>query len=1241
MSDEARDFSEVLDAELNAIYRSRSRRDNEGHPVEAKPPDDSRKPGAAYKRASRSQLFGLALSGGGIRSATFNLGVLQALASLKLLRKIDYLSTVSGGGYIGSFLISWISRKANIDQVEKVLDPKEQRPSVTGEPKQVRFLRDYSNYLTPRKGISGADFWTMVVTYLRNLSLNLLILVLAIIPILIFPHLVIRIYKTHLDLFPYFNIFWALGLFVLATIGTVMNLSSLTGSIKKEPDRLRYRGLGLVSTIIILPLVLGTFLLNHWLWQNISDLPDQVWIWALISGLTYLAIWLFGSAIGYLFRSSLNSVSTVGSTTLIGMMKNNLVNGITIVKENYREGREEMKSAVKDMKVWVILVSGLFAGAVGGLLLRLSTHVMFNFSSAHDELIIFGVPMILGVFMATATLHIGLARHGFSVEAQEWWSRLGAYTLMFALLFSGVFGLALFGASVVHWLLDFGRDQFSLWVGGGVISGWLLTTIAGIIAGRSASTGNSKSNKLFEAAGKVSPFVFVVGLLLLMEFLADFILGGVMRGGNINGELERELFLIVLFAAAAYAVSRRVGINEFSMHAFYRNRLVRCYLGATNDHRNPNPFTDIDPTDDNILLRDLYDRQTGILFNLPLPIINTTLNLVQGNQLAWQQRKASSFVWTPIYSGYEYEKRGSSNNVTSSLEDKGYRPTEWYGDMISLGNALTISGAAVSPNMGYHSSPPLAFLMTVFNVRLGGWLVNPRSNRIEEKYRGGPKTGLLYLLLELLGKTNDKRHYVYLSDGGHFENLGLYELVRRRCRYVIVCDAGADPILTFGDLGNAIEKCRTDFGVNIEIDISQLQRSLESTNSGWHCAIGRIRYDALDSTLSEGTLLYIKTSLTGDEPTDVLRYASECPEFPHQSTLDQFFDESQFESYRALGYHIAMKVIESSAGGERIDSGGLESLFLALRERWYPPSRYVSASFSKHALTLDRLMEKMRTNKDLQFLDAQLYPEWESITMNRGCDKIDLWLPQDCARFRAGFYICNEMIQLMENVYLDLHLDEESDHPDNAGWMNLFNHWTWSAMFQVTWSVCASTFGVRFQAFCDKKLDLHIGQIILGVPQDVQSILDLERKDAQSVKLNFLEIQIIRYFSKNGYIGRQDRIIPLQISIGDVTGARQSIEFSIGLCIIRTNAVGGSTLLYLRIQDHLRKMGLGRKSIELLCGSKTIGVNAVSPEPLCSEPGTNIDIPEDACQSAEDYEKFKNMFASAGIRKGISVSPSN
>src|SRR6267143_4418186 len=102
MSDEARDFSEVLDAELNAIYRSRSRRDNEGHPVEAKPPDDSRKPGAAYKRASRSQLFGLALSGGGIRSATFNLGVLQALASLKLLRKIDYLSTVSGGGYIGS-----------------------------------------------------------------------------------------------------------------------------------------------------------------------------------------------------------------------------------------------------------------------------------------------------------------------------------------------------------------------------------------------------------------------------------------------------------------------------------------------------------------------------------------------------------------------------------------------------------------------------------------------------------------------------------------------------------------------------------------------------------------------------------------------------------------------------------------------------------------------------------------------------------------------------------------------------------------------------------------------------------------------------------------------------------------------------------------------------------------------------------------------------------------------------------
>ena len=155
--------------------------------------------------------------------------------------------------------------------------------------------------------------------------------------------------------------------------------------------------------------------------------------------------------------------------------------------------------------------------------------------------------------------------------------------------------------------------------------------------------------------------------------------------------------------------------------------------------------------------------------------------------------------------------------------------------------------------------------------------------------------------------TTDEREWVYLSDGGHFENLGIYELVRRRCRFIIACDAGQDGAVTFGDLGNAIEKCRSDFGVDIEIDVSKIRPAPGGTTSEWHCAVGSIRYDRQNRHEVAGTLLYIKSSLTGDEPTDVLRYAAEHRAFPHETTSDQFFDESQFESYRALGYHIAKR----------------------------------------------------------------------------------------------------------------------------------------------------------------------------------------------------------------------------------------------------------------------------------------------------------------------------------------------
>jgi hypothetical protein len=309
----------------------------------------------------------------------------------------------------------------------------------------------------------------------------------------------------------------------------------------------------------------------------------------------------------------------------------------------------------------------------------------------------------------------------------------------------------------------------------------------------------------------------------------------------------------------------------------------------------------------------------------PFLIMNTALNLVSSKNLAWQQRKAASFIFTPIFSGFETDcvEGGRLSAFTS---------TEKYRRAISLGDAMAISGAAASPNMGFYSSPALSFLLTVFNVRLGQWFGNPRYSDYGTKR--GPSVGLAYLLYELLGHTDDTSAHVYISDGGHFENLGIYELVRRRCRFIVASDVGEDQSHKFGDLGNAIEKCRYDFGIDIEININRLRPDKDTGKSDWHCAIGTIHYERVDPNLTSGTLVYLKSSLTGDEPTDVQRYASQFPAFPHQSTADQWFTESQFESYRALGQHIAQSTFGVIGDEKEIAQMQVEDFFVRLRQHW-------------------------------------------------------------------------------------------------------------------------------------------------------------------------------------------------------------------------------------------------------------------------------------------------------------------
>ena len=224
------------------------------------------------------------------------------------------------------------------------------------------------------------------------------------------------------------------------------------------------------------------------------------------------------------------------------------------------------------------------------------------------------------------------------------------------------------------------------------------------------------------------------------------------------------------------------------------------------------------------------------------------------------------------------------------------------GDM-DLATAFAISSAAVDPNTYATRSRPLSFLMTLLNIRLGYWSPNPRYPGFSSrKFR---PWWWLYMLYEMLGRgLTEKRLQVHLSDGGHFENLGLYELVHRRCRYIIVSDAAADPNFSFSDLAKAIEMVRVDFGAEIEIDVSDLRPQGANKCSKHAFALGKITYNPTGpgDEAEEAHLLYIKTALIDNLTQDIYGYQRAHKAFPDETTADQFFSEPQFEAYRELGF---------------------------------------------------------------------------------------------------------------------------------------------------------------------------------------------------------------------------------------------------------------------------------------------------------------------------------------------------
>jgi hypothetical protein len=1144
-------FETVLDAELAEIQESRRRRTPEVN----LPPSTSRDPNV---RAQDAQLLGLAFSGGGIRSATFNLGVLQALGEMDMLRWVDYLSTVSGGGYIGSWLGAWIKRAGStppatpVAEVEHRLSPN-QSTLLSGEPvNPIHFLREYSNYLTPRPGFFSADTWTMISIYLRNVILNQAILISSIAALLLIPRFLS---------WPFYNVdaddAWVRLISPLSLscamifIGWNLVRFRENGSSGRPPFCASQRS---VQLLIALPVLVATYFSSLALWQYAETLD------APPGFADFIGTWRSSVAIFALL---------LALTGVCGVLRRS-------VKRN------RLPAAVG-----LVLLASVVPAACGGLMLWGLAGFFFYLNSLYGRLwhaLAWGPPIMIAVFSLTAVLHLGLMGISFPDGGREWWSRLGAWLCIYMLGWAALVTVAIYGPLV----LAFGAKALT-----GVSLAWVGTTVGGLLTAGRTSTAGKNGNSWKRVLARIAPYVFIAGLLVVISTALQLALPcwadsyacrterELLTGVGLNAaDIIMKHFNILdttgwghvwitlgWLAGITSLLSWRVDINEFSMHHFYRNRLVRCYLGASHQ-RDPQRFTGFDPHDD-MPLADL----AGPGFTGPYPLVNTTLNLVGGKDLAWQQRKGASFTFTPRFSGYQIsghpQSRGDARPGRGASDMvSGYRDTRQYAypdtGGISLGTAMAISGAAASPNQGYHSSPSTAFLMTVFDVRLGWWLGNPAGG----KYRqSAPRFAIVHLIKELLGATNQTSNFVYLSDGGHFENLGIYELVRRRCRYIIACDADQDGDLAFEDLGNAIRKCRTDMGIDIDIDVDCIRRPATGM-SRWHCAVGTIHYEMLGEGATAGTFVYIKSSLTGDETADVLSYRAQHAAFPHQSTANQWFDESQFESYRKLGYHAGLTTF-GAAGRSYPMRAGVESLFVALRQAWYPPSAAVASSFSKHAAALNELCERLSQDQNLQFLDAQIYPEWKRLNASvLEPPPIELWLPAKQEEMRAGFYFCNSLIQLMESVYLDLHLDQEQDHPDNRGWMNLFKHWAWSGMFRVTWAVCASTYGARFQTFCRKSLGLDTGTV------------RAELKTFEAPELNFHERDLLNELCRIFPQMRQSgSVLLLQMVVSDLSAGAASrttsaLNFTFGFAVVYENQ-----FVLFRVQDHLRTIGLGRLAL--------------------------------------------------------------
>jgi hypothetical protein len=872
--------------------------------------------------------LGVGLSGGGIRSATFCLGVFQALAQFSLLSKIDYLSTVSGGGYFGAFLGRLFSRPEvrTTDEVEQLLSGvpgASAKPGARALPDVLDWLRENGRYLSPN---GSGDLLQAGAGVLRNW------------------------FAIQFVLYTFFVM-----LFLTAHMARALVAVSVPEWSAAYVEALEWwlPGRALIwwspfITLWLIPFVVGAIPLGWAYWMigrvgshgRFYERP----VFGLIVA-AVLTVGLLAAAPTPAWRCLACALLAVELLTALCWAA---AYGNAVRRARMKDAQEVFRTASDPTRVEQVYKDDEARNALSAWL---------------------KVALVMAVVAWAYALVDSISQTAYLAFATGQWPQL---PLWVGSLLSMLIALAAFGQKIA---VTFGGR-----VGGSrpsVPVSIIATVAALLIATLLLLIADGVSHAIawnFKVPGS-APWYWLDGIP--DDQLSRHSVLGDLWGPGLGWALF-VLFSLIFGWCWPF-------LNGSSQQPLYSARLTRAYLGASNPLR-------MDPANqkvtrvlpgDNTDLSNYYPAAGGWKADKapPLHLINVTINeTVDGkSQVEQRDRKGLGLAIGPrafsagvrhhaVFASHRRPDRGNARIFPAASGADGSSPPfqmfwQWTGgEELSLGYWVGISGAAFSTGIGSRTSLGLSLLCGLSNVRLGYWWdshVEPSrrpqwSPTIRQRLAAFVTRSTFLVqtcfMDELLARfPGSAARRWYLSDGGHFENLGGYELIRRRLPRMLLIDAEADPEYRFEGLANLVRKARLDFGAEItfltpaELDarldpsfrpffgtLEQLRRGKWSGVAGQsgteaarieldavdlgrlslaHAALARVVYQ--DEPERVSYLVYVKPTLTGDEPADITQYHGAHSSFPQESTADQFFDEAQWESYRRLGFEIASDLFRS------------------------------------------------------------------------------------------------------------------------------------------------------------------------------------------------------------------------------------------------------------------------------------------------------------------------------------------